>query len=253
MFLTTITIDLTQGGPTNFAFDGSFTLPLNLFVDGYQEITLIPQDPTLPTVTSTVFDVVDSNYQLIQDVIGGIETYSLQTILDVSDGTTAPVSGGEGGQGGQGGQGDPLTLQDLITPDSGSNIHLDFGDNAEHQAYVADNSDFGHREYEDSPITHIVFDSDHPGVVSFVGDEDQPVTITPNNVDQAIEFLAQNSRHHEGATVQFNVVNENQTDTYVFHQTADGGYSVANITNIESVAGVDPQLLSPTTIHIDHS
>ena len=253
VFLTTITIDLTQGGPTNFAFDGSFTLPLNLFVDGYQEITLIPQDPTLPTVTSTVFDVVDSNYQLIQDVIGGIETYSLQTILDVSDGTTAPVSGGEGGQGGQGGQGDPLTLQDLITPDSGSNIHLDFGDNAEHQAYVADNSDFGHREYEDSPITHIVFDSDHPGVVSFVGDEDQPVTITPNNVDQAIEFLAQNSRHHEGATVQFNVVNENQTDTYVFHQTADGGYSVANITNIESVAGVDPQLLSPTTIHIDHS
>ena len=253
VLLSTITIDLTQGGLTNFAFDGSFSLPLSLFADGYQEIILVPQDPTLPTVTSTVFDVVDLSYQLVHNVIGGIDTFAL---LDVSDSTSTPVGGGEGGLGGGteggGNQGDPLTLQDLITPDSGSSIHLDFGDNAEHPAYVADNTDFGNREHEDSLITEVRFDG-NSGVVSFWHDEDQPVTITPNNVDQAIEFLAQNSRHHEGATVQFNVVNDTQTDTYVFHQTADGGYSVANITNIESVAGVDPQLLSPTTIHIDHS
>ena len=241
------------GQPIDLAVDGSFTVPLSAFLDGHQELILVPQDAELIQVTSSAFDVVDSSYQLVHNVIGDIDTFAL---LDVSDNTSTPVGGGEGGLGGGaeggGNQGDPLTLHDLITPDSGSSIHLDFGDNAEHPARVADNTDFGNRELEDSPITEVRFDG-NSGVVSFWDDEHhKPVTITPNNVDQAIEFLAQNSRHHEGATVQFNVVNDTQTDTYVFHQTADG-YSVANITNIESVAGVDPQLLSPTTIHIDHS
>ena len=233
------------GLPIDLTADSTFTIPLANLTDGHQEYVFVSQDPSVADATSTPFDVVDMGYQL--EVINGVDTI---TLFDVSDNTYTTVSGDQGGQGG--GDGSQVELNDLITPDgSHSNILLDFGD----QAFVAGEGAFATGEHESehhgahNPITDIVFDADHPGLISFTGDEGA-ITITPENVHQAIEFLAQSSQQIEGATVEFKVaVSETHDDTYVFHETASG-YSVLNITNIEAVAALDSNQLTPTTIHI---
>jgi len=224
----------------DFTVPGTIDIPLSLLGDGHQEILLVPQDPTLLAlfpVTSTPFDVIDMSYELHTDPSSGIDTYLL---LDHSDGTSTIVNP-EHGQSSE----NPIEALDLLQPQGDTTtFELNFDDHV----VVGSAADFNNAPLVNNPIDHIIFGDN--GFIQFAGQEGGVLPITQDNVQQAIDYLAQNSKHIEGATVAFNVDNNGVNSSYVFHQS-EGGFSVVNVSDTApDVAGIETQHFNSTTIHI---
>jgi hypothetical protein len=231
-----ITLDFSNL-TSNFSFSGTFDIPISLLGDGHQQIVLEPQDASISALfpfSTTPFDVVDMSYQVITDSGSGIDTYVL---VDNSDGTSTVVNPSTGNH---------IESLDLLQPQGNTTtFQLDFGDHV----VAGTSADFNSNQLNSNPIDHLIFHSN--GFIEFGSQEGAAITIDQTNLQQAIDYLAQNCKLI-GATVEFNVDNNGVNNSYVFHQST-GGYNLVNVSDTAGVAGVDTQNFSQSTIHIvDH-
>jgi hypothetical protein len=232
-----ITLDLSNLS-TSFSFNGTIDIPIALLGDGHQQILLEPQDPSISgffPVTSTPFDVIDMSYQVQPDLSSGIDTYVL---VDSSDGTSVVVNPGSGNH---------IESLDVLQPQGDTTtFQLDFGDHV----VAGTSADFNSNHINQNPIDHIIF---HPnGFVEFACQEGPAIPINETNLQQAIDYLAQNCKQ-AGSTVEFNADINGVNSSYVFHQSADG-YHLVNVSDTSStVQGIDSQVFDQSKIHIvDH-
>jgi hypothetical protein len=231
-----LTLDLSnQSG--SVILSGTFDIPISLLGDGHQQIVLEPQDPSISAlfpVNTTPFDVIDMSYQVITDSGSGIDTYVL---VDLSDGTSTVVNPSTGNH---------IESLDLLQSQGDTTtFQLDFGNHV----VAGTSADFNSNHVNSNPIDHLIFHSN--GFIEFGSQEGPAIPIDQSNLQQAIDYLAQNCKQ-VGTTVEFNVDNNGVNSSYVFHQSA-AGYNLVNVSDTAGVAGVDTQNFSQSTIHIiDH-
>jgi hypothetical protein len=218
--------------------NGTIDIPIALLGDGHQQILLEPQDPSISgffPVTPATFDVIDMSYQVITDSFG-LDTYVL---LDPSDGTSVVVNPGSGNH---------IESLDVLQPQGDTTtFQLDFGDHV----VAGTSADFNSNHINQNPIAHLIFGSN--GFVEFASQENgNPIPIDETNLQQAIDYLAQNCKQ-DGSTVEFNANINGVNSSYIFHQSADG-YHLVNVSDTSStVQGIDTQVFDQSKIHIvDH-
>jgi hypothetical protein len=224
---------------TSFSLNGTIDIPIALLGDGHQQILLEPQDPSISgffPVTSAPFDVIDMTPTIQPDTSSGIDTYVL---VDNSDGTSVVVHPGSGNH---------IESLDVLQPQGDTTtFQLDFGDHV----VAGTSADFNSNHINQNPIAHLIFGSN--GFVEFASQENgNPIPIDETNLQQAIDYLAQNCKQ-DGSTVEFNANINGVNSSYIFHQSADG-YHLVNVSDTSStVQGIDTQVFDQSKIHIvDH-